>query len=99
MIGGTVIEVIEQDGRLWVNCSDGKGGQCAVWVAGAILNLGRIIPLIAVGDSIWWQGDKVFWTPHPTNGLAVGKDIVRKKIGYSGAARPTINPEEKAFAA
>jgi len=45
---------------------------------------------IAIGDSLWWHGDKCYWTPKSvgsTRGLRCGIDfdIPLLKVGYSHA--------------
>ena len=81
-VGGTVIEVVEQiapeDGRkrvrLW--CVD-RDDEVAVWTRPAE-------DLPAVGDRIWWQGGRIFWTP-------VDKRFVDRpipKLGFSFDPRP-----------
>lgn len=81
MVGGVVIEACHETQpetgrevvRLW--CFDGRAGyhdECAVWTEPAD-------DLPEVGDSIWWQGNKIMWTS-TQQGF---RDRVIPKIGYS----------------
>jgi len=59
MVGGKVINVIIAPSRTWVQCIDETYGAntCAIWVKDA--------KEMKVGDHVWWQGDKAYWTPMP----------------------------------
>lgn len=35
---------------------------------------------VRIGDSIWWQGRRAYWTPQPFDGRA---DVVLERVGYS----------------
>jgi hypothetical protein len=95
MVGGTVVETIivpvqvetdvdcvrfglEREARVWVNVRD-RGDECAVFVADS-----PEARSISEGDTLWWQGGKVFWTPK-SRAFA---DKPLRRIGCSGVARP-----------
>jgi hypothetical protein len=81
MVGGTVLDIKETTKlfgypaknrrvyRLW--CVDRHGDEAAVYVAPT--------HEIAIGDSIWWQGRTVFWTPKDRSQT----DIKVERVGYS----------------
>ena len=73
MVGGTVIEAAQDATgiRLW--CADRNGDECAVHVEDPQR-------MIQVGDQVWWQAGKVYWTP---KGSDKARDIAFPKIGYS----------------
>jgi hypothetical protein len=96
MVGGTVVETIivpaqiendvdelrfgmELEARVWVNVRD-RGDECAVFVADS-----PAARSISEGDTLWWQGGEVFWTPK-SRAFA---DKPLRRIGCSGVARPT----------
>lgn len=81
MIGGKVIEIYRQVGRpasrVW--CMDPKtGDELAVYV--------MIPPEVhaQVGDDLWWQGMKAFWTPADRR----SPDWVLTRVGNSFDPRP-----------
>lgn len=82
MVGGTVIEVIKMDDRIWVNCKDTQwyGDECALYLEKTECSLG-----IEVGDALWWQGKKAYWT---ANSAGAKHDVAIPRIGYSGVSRP-----------
>ncbi len=103
MIGGTVVEVIELDDKIWINCEEEskpkwddknyKVNQTAVYVEKT--DAARCVENY---DTIWWQGEYVLWTPRLTrvNVRNSPKDIKLKKIGSSGVKRPSVKKEEVA---
>jgi hypothetical protein len=80
MVGGRIIEVYRQigrpDTRLW--CFDpGNWDECAIY---ALIGDAHV----KVGDDLWWQGSKAYWTPldrHVT-------DHTFEKVGNSFDPRP-----------
>lgn len=72
MIGGRIIEVIYVDASIRLWCVDRNGDESTVHIA-----MTADVP--AVGDDVWWQSDKVYWTP--TDRRFVDKPLC--KIGYS----------------
>jgi hypothetical protein len=94
MIGGIVIEVCDHptDQKVYINCKEfGKStSECAVFV-----EKDENSANVEVGDTVWWHGKNVFWTPaknreKPCKDLIAGTDydVKLKKIGYSGAKHP-----------
>jgi len=89
MVGGKVVETIELEDKIWINCEDEKipqwndknysNEQCAVYIEKTAA--GRCVQ---EGDSIWWESDSVMWTPRKK----AFKDFKLKKIGSSGVKRP-----------
>jgi hypothetical protein len=82
MIGGTVIEVCEikaKPDRLWVNCVDYPCGQrqqaCSV-----LVERNPDSEQIQIGDRLWWQSGKVFWTALDESRI----EVEIRKIGGSG---------------
>lgn len=85
MVGGTVIETIILEDKVWVNCKDKTyKDTCAIYV-----ERNKDSEAIRVGDSIWWQGGYAMWTPQ-------SREFADRKIerrGYSGVRRPDV-PQE-----
>lgn len=113
MVGGKVIEILDCGDRLWVNCrdthcyrrygcqgADCKHDECAVYVERNDLSIN-----MSVGDTIWWQGGKVMWTPASFAREFAGKmqrggvhyDIQLKKLSCSGVRHPAETLIRKAF--
>lgn len=96
MVGGIVIEVAEVKDRpevLYVDCRDTtyRKDTCAVYV-----ERNATSEQIQIGDSVWWQCGKVYWTPQRNIGLENAKcgkdyDIPIPKVGYSGVKHPARN--------
>lgn len=91
MVGGTVIEIIPLDDRIWINCRDttSPSSTCAIEVA-----KDAKARSVSEGDTVWWQDKFAMWTPACLQGKAGGRsgidfDIRLGKIGYSGVPRPT----------
>lgn len=79
MVGGKIIELrTVSSAKVWVNTQD-RSDRCAIYVNphGHKLN---------VGDSIWWQAGKAYWTPKPNRGGMA--DVPLTKLGYSGVSKP-----------
>ena len=99
MVGGKVIEVVSQDGRLWVNVRDINypKATCAIYV-----ERNETSERIKPGDSLWWQGGVAMWTPQEyasvgcqhrehidcTGRAGVDYDIQIPRLSYSGVDRP-----------
>jgi len=99
MVGGTVVETIILEDRVWVNTVDNdetRNTQCAIYVQKNEKAL-RISP----GDSVWWQGGSAMWTPYLNRGAVrkqrgetkeqrggIDYDIRIPRIGFSGVSRP-----------
>lgn len=91
MVGGTVVEIIELEDKIWLNCEEEvkpkwddknyKVNQCAVYVEKT-----DAAKCVQIYDTIWWQGEHVMWNPRK----AKFKDYKLKKIGNSGVKRPSI---------
>ena len=88
MIGGTVIETIETEDKIWINCrEDQYGDECAIYV-----EKDAKARTVAEGDSVWWQDRQAMWTPkefRPKGRSGIDHDIRLKRIGCSGAQRPS----------
>ena len=77
MIGGTVIES-KQDGkrwRLWVVGTSGSEKHDELAIHTSTKDGKQVKP----GDSIWWQGANIYWSPKNGN----RKDIPLIRAGYS----------------
>lgn len=110
MVGGTVVEVSEvksQPDVLYVNCADKPKGRCKADYCAIFVKKDGNAMRIEVGDALWWQGGRAFWTPqqnrvteHEANqrGLKQGFnwDIPLVKIGCSGVKHPDAEVEGKA---
>jgi hypothetical protein len=97
MIGGTVVETIVLEDRVWVDCEeDNSTSKCAIYVV-----RNKRSEAIKPSDSIWWQGSWAMWTPYKhrgndprkpgfVKGRKSGKDydIRIQRIGSSGVAKP-----------
>lgn len=79
-VGGKVIQVYhDYDKRqTWVNTTD-HGDICSVLVDSIVD--------ISLGDEVWWQGGKVFWSTKSTT-MTFRKMPSLKKIGGSGVPHP-----------
>lgn len=85
MVGGTVIEVITLEDRIWINCRDsnqGRKDECAIYV-----ERNAHSEAIRAGDVVWWQSQHAMWTPISAD-LRGFEDIKIPRIGYSGVPRP-----------
>lgn len=104
MIGGTVIETIELEDRVWINCQDDNypSDRCAIYV-----EKDSKARCVSEGDSVWWQSDRAMWTPACNRGktcdhrhhyscsrVGVDYDIRLKRIGFSGVSRPEFTPQK-----
>lgn len=82
-VGGIIVDVVPvSDERWWVNTlepgSDTRAGRtCAVYCDPRPEQP-------QVGDSLWWQGGKCYWTPADRSRV----DVALRKIGFSGVAHP-----------
>ena len=78
-VGGMVTEVIVESERVWIDTND-KGDRCAIFV-----HKDSNSEQVKVGDIVWWQGGKAFWT------TADRKTVVERtlrKRGFSGVPKP-----------
>lgn len=102
MVGGVVIGLTRQPDRTHVNVADcphypkhGRGDECprpdtcCVYTDEKRIDNGEAVR-IAIGDSLWWQGGRCYWTPKANRKLPDDEskcggtyDIAIKKIGYS----------------
>lgn len=92
--GGIVIETIAVKNRIWINTKEKEyyRTECAIYVEDT-----PEARCVSKGDTVWWQGDKAYWTPKDKNGNPIerkdGKyvaNVVLKRIGFSGVKRPQI---------
>jgi hypothetical protein len=73
MVGGKIIEIKPERGRVRLWCLDAKhGDELAIYVA-------AIPPECSVGDGLWWQGQFAYWTPKDQHVI----DDPLRKIGFS----------------
>ena len=79
MVGGKVINIVKLSGGVWVQCQDTTYTQdtCAIRVKDS--------REMKVGDSLWWQGNRAYWTPKPDDGR---EDIDLERVGYSHSSIP-----------
>lgn len=79
MVGGEVINIVNTSEGTWVQCLDRTYAEdtCAVFVKDA--------KQMKIGDKLWWQGKRAFWTPVPGDGR---RDIALEKLGYSNRRIP-----------
>lgn len=94
MVGGTVTEVIQHDGRVWINTIENKfqefSDECAIYV-----ELDENSAQVKPGDIVWWHGGSALWTKYE-NGYFVGpEDVKLVRLGFSGVDRPEVNPDGK----
>lgn len=90
MVGGKIVGLSFLPDRLIrVHVHDAIAKDtCCVKTDAKILNMdGKVAP-IDIGDSIWWQNGRLYWTPKQNIGkkdLKCGRDfdIPMRKIGYS----------------
>lgn len=96
MVGGIVIEASESKLRpelIFVDCRE-SGSTCGIYVEKNAASL-----QIEIGDFVWWQGRKAYWTPRlPGNEErgpnCIGRDIPIPRIGYSGVNHPDFTDGE-----
>ena len=95
MVGGTVVEICEFEGKYWVNVRDNRD-ECAIFV-----EKNEDSDKVEIGDGLWWQGRDAFWTPQDFKGASekgmsggVHYDIKIPRIGYSGVPHPYWEPNE-----
>jgi hypothetical protein len=85
MVGGTIVEVLFEKDRIFLNVQDKTypKDRCGIYVV-----RDSDTERIETGDSVWWQGNKVFWTPTAT---LPGSDVVDyplDRASYSGVGHP-----------
>lgn len=84
-VGGRVVETILMPGRVWVNTREPQSGDlCAIYVEST-----PAARCITEGDSVWWQGQRAFWTPRAGSfrDAAPFSDMSLRRIGCSGISR------------
>lgn len=96
MIGGDVINTVWCGRRIWILCKERNStSECAIYVRNT--SAARVV---SVGDIVWWQAGKAYWTPKEfrlsaEEGMKLGHkagrhyDIVLEKLGYSGVSEPS----------
>lgn len=84
MIGGFVTDTVIVDPLVWIACKDADSGdEAAVFVEES-----AAARCISEGDSIWWEGGFVMWTPKMRT-LRGPRDVKLVKVGASGkVAKP-----------
>jgi hypothetical protein len=92
MIGGVVIEAVTRDDRVRLRVAErlydedgsraGIGDECGVFISPE-----GTIP--SVGDDVWWQSGKVYWTPADRRFV----DFPLKKVGYSSSHAEALSDE------
>jgi len=92
-VGGTIIDIVQvSPNKWWVDTIDthavptpGRHSSMAVYVDPAGHSLD-------VGDSLWWQGKKCYWTSRRLNAQ---KDVPLTKLSYSGVPHPDMEKVQK----
>ena len=85
MIGGKVIGVVRSKDNtlLHVQGTGGESRDClSVRCIERRKDNGSHVA-VGIGDSVWWQGDSVLWTPSVSARCGVDFDIHLPKVGYS----------------
>lgn len=85
MVGGIVVEIIRHAKRIFLKVQDKTypKDRCGIYVIRDADS-----EQIELGDQVWWQGNKVFWTPAATVlGCAV-VDYPLDRASYSGVSHP-----------
>lgn len=84
MVGGKVIEVCDIPGRseLWVNCADFPSGRRRPDTCSVLMERSADSEQIQIGDSVWWQCGKCYWTPQDKSRV----DVAIRKVGGSGVS-------------
>lgn len=93
-VGGTVIEtIVTPNGRVWINTKEKPHyhSDCAIYVKDS-----AEARCVAIGDTVWWQCNRAFWTPKTKSGNPIerkdGKcnvaNVELERIGFSGVSRP-----------
>ena len=91
MVGGKVIGIVRRRDTTTLNVEDDNGDTCTVRCHDEIIPGARgdafcfwvgVRVQIQLGDSVWWQGGCVYWTPRDRRQIDV-KDAPLAKIGYS----------------
>ena len=100
MVGGVVIGLSEKDGETHVHVAEcphypkhGRGDECprpntcCVYTDARKIETGETVS-INIGDSLWWQCGRCYWTPKENRSRAgnrrgIDYDIQLTKIGYS----------------
>lgn len=88
MVGGKVIEVADIKSRpnvIWVNCADMPRGRRKPDTCSVLVERSPDADKIEIGDSIWWQGGRIYWTPQDKSRV----EVVLRKIGGSGVTYET----------
>jgi len=86
MIGGTVVETIIVDDKVWINCKESpkRSTTCAIYV-----DKTPEACSVSEYDMVWWQGGYAFWTPRDQEGNNIGEIEVKLSCrGCSGVSRP-----------
>jgi hypothetical protein len=88
MVGGVVIEVVHvpSERLVWINCG-GTGLDYRETLAVYTLAWGDG-DLILPGDTVWWQGDSIYWTTRDRSRA----DVKLPKMSGSGVNRPKTEP-------
>jgi hypothetical protein len=82
MVGGKVVEIVGCEDKIWLDCVD-------VHDHGSIyVEKDAKARAIIEGDTVWWQGNKAYWTPavmedSDKKRCGIDYDIPLVKIGFS----------------
>ena len=80
MVGGKVINIVQLPDNTWIQVLDATHSEsdtCAIRV--------ERNRHIKIGDELWWQGTKAYWTPVPLTGR---EDVPLVRIGCSHRTIP-----------
>lgn len=85
MVGGKVVEVILEPDRVFLNVQDKTypKDRCGIYVVRDADS-----EQIENGDTVWWQGNKVLWTPVAMLLGVARVDCPLDRASYSGANHP-----------
>lgn len=81
MVGGKVREIVEQENRIWLDVQDVIYPKdfCALYI-----ERNKDSEQIQIGDSVWWQGKFLLWTPKDGS----REDVEIPRLSYSGVGVP-----------
>lgn len=92
-VGGTVLETIVLEDRVWIDTNDRPPGRkpnrCAIYVEKT-----PAARAITPGDTVWWQGRWAFWTPRSLGDPPPFIERKLARIGASGVERPTQGDDQ-----
>ena len=85
-VGGKVVDHKIFDEKVYINTNDGS--ECAIYV-----ERDENSEKVKIGDVVWWQGDRAFWT---TEDRKTEVETALKRRGFSGVPYPHDQPTVQA---